>query len=212
MSRPKTDDIDPRAIAASLWRDLGGKAGIAKWGKTHRSLAYQLISKLMAQPVVQVNNNNNVNVNSEQARAKFADALMRVIAARRAAVGDPAVYVDGERLTEPRPPDPAVYVNGQRLIESPWTDVVTPGTRDDGDASGSSGSNSSELKSPKKGPLFSPGGDLTRAPAGAKKENVYSNSRPSVPGLYAGAAFDESSDTRSTTEKYLTWSGHGRPP
>ena len=45
-----TPAIDPRALAADFFRKLGGMEGITKWGKSHRTLAYQLIAKLMAQP------------------------------------------------------------------------------------------------------------------------------------------------------------------
>jgi hypothetical protein len=107
MTKPKTAigrsvaarDIDPRAIAADFFRKLGGMEGMTKWGRTHRSLAYQLIAKLLAQPLVQVQQ-TNVTINEEATRRKFEDALMRIIDARKAAVGDPACYVDGERLIE----------------------------------------------------------------------------------------------------------------
>jgi hypothetical protein len=46
---------------------------------------------------------NNVNVveRGEQARAHLETALMRIIAARKAAVGDPAAYHGGERSNVP---------------------------------------------------------------------------------------------------------------
>jgi hypothetical protein len=33
-----------------------------------------------------------------------------------------------------------------------------------------------------------------------------------VPGLYAGVALDGLDDGLSTTERFLLWPGHGRPP
>jgi hypothetical protein len=35
---------------------------------------------------------------------------------------------------------------------------------------------------------------------------------PSVPGLYAGVALDSADDGLSTTERFILWNGHGRPP
>jgi hypothetical protein len=35
---------------------------------------------------------------------------------------------------------------------------------------------------------------------------------PSIPGLFAAACMDDAVDGRSTTEKFMTWRGHGRPP
>jgi hypothetical protein len=93
MNKKAAADIDPRAIAADFFKRLGGMAGMTKWGKTHRSLAYQLIAKLMAQPQVV---NNNVNViterDGESARRKLEDFMMRQINARGLATG--AVYVN----------------------------------------------------------------------------------------------------------------------
>jgi hypothetical protein len=206
MSRPSID-IDPRAIARDFYQKLGGMAGMVKWGKTHRSLAYQLIAKLMAQPMVQVTN-NNVNVNEEVARAKLHDAFVRVIAARKLSVGDPACYVNDERVIDDDKEwikKGGVIIDGRRLIEhQPVADVEPPQTPDP-----ASGSNSENLKSPKSGSPFDGSRVGGAAAAGQKTKISYSNS---VPGLYAGAAMDGSADNRSTTEKYLTWSGHGRPP
>jgi hypothetical protein len=215
MSRPhKTDDIDPRAIAAGLWRDLGGKTGIAKWGKSHRSLAYQLISKLMAQPLVQNNVNVRVDhVNEEQAKRHLEDAFLRIIAARQASVGDPAVYVDGERLTDAHnyiehDPRPATDASTPEAAEPrPAIDEPRPATGDAVDVSLNESS-----KSPQKGPLSKPGGVQTSTGGGTKQNSMHSNSGPSVPGLFAGAALDGSADTRSTTQKFLDWPGHNRPP
>ena len=74
----KPTDIDPRAIAADFFRRLGGMAGMEKWGRTHRSLAYQLIAKLMAQPSTATFNKVTIKVtdrNGEEARAKLQDAF-----------------------------------------------------------------------------------------------------------------------------------------
>jgi hypothetical protein len=104
MNKRAPIDIDPRTIAMDLFRRLDGMAGMTKWGKTHRSLAYQLIAKLMAQPQVVTNVNvANVAVDGEAARRKLEDAFIRLIESQRASVGDPAVYVDGERLIEHDP-------------------------------------------------------------------------------------------------------------
>jgi hypothetical protein len=99
MNKSKTD-IDPRAIAADFFRKLGGMDGMVKWGKTHRSLAYQLIAKLLAQPLVQ--NSVTVNVRDDgEARAKLEQAFYSVIDARHKEHG--AVFHDGERIIDHQP-------------------------------------------------------------------------------------------------------------
>ena len=112
----KTTDIDPRVIAADFFRKLGGMEGMTKWGKSHRSLAYQLIAKLMAQPLVVSNVNvANVAVADQSARRKLEDAFLRLIDARKHHDSDPAVFVDGERLIEHQPStaDPPPATDGE---------------------------------------------------------------------------------------------------
>lgn len=181
-------DIDPRSIAADFFRRLGGMDGMTQWGKTHRSLAYQLISKLMAQPVTNFTSiKNTVNVDGEHARRQLETALMRVISARKHD-GDPAVYVDGERLIE----------------HQPATRDTPPQAADP-----APDSNYEMASSPKKGTVFSRGGVESTAAAGPKNKMSYST----VPGLAAGTALDENADDKlSTTERFLNWRGHGGPP
>jgi hypothetical protein len=91
--------------------------------------------------------------------------------------------------------DPAVFVNGQRIIDgvsytpaspdpAPSTDATRPAAIDDVETSRGA------------------------RPATAAPRPVQSL----VPGQGAGAALDEGTDNRSTTERFLSWSGHGRPP
>jgi hypothetical protein len=206
MSRPKADNMDPRAIAMDLFKRLDGMAGMTKWGKTHRSLAYQLIAKLMAQPLV-TNNVNIANITHDDgsARRKLEDAFMRIIAANKASVGDPAVYVNDMRLGD----------DGRLIEHQPQPPVPPPLAADPRPATPDV---ASESKSASSGSPISRGGvdatpGATSPGGGTKQKPMNSLSRmPSVPGLYAGAALDESADNRSTTEKYLSWTGHGRPP
>jgi hypothetical protein len=205
MNNKKIADIDPRSLAADLFHRIGGPVAMEKWGKTHRSLAYQLIAKLMAQPLIQ--NNVAVSVSAddgEAARRKLETAMMRVINARKLGIsdGDPAVYVDGER----------VYDDVPRLLTRdppPSTDDIQPSTAGARPATMVDGDVSSDSKSAKKGTVFSGGGVETTAPAGQKNQNVYSKTFPSFPGLAAGASLDGSDDNRSTTQKYLDWSRRG---
>jgi hypothetical protein len=173
----KPADIDPRSIAVDFFRKLGGMEGMTKWGKTHRSLAYGLIAKLLAQPTVQTNVNVAV-INEEVARAKLQDALLRQIEARRFDSVDPVVTVNGERIIDgvsytPASADPA-----------PSTDATRPATPDPRSATA----------------------DPRREPPDSPPRPVQSF----VPGQGAGAALDGSDDNRSTTQKYLDWSGHGK--
>jgi hypothetical protein len=195
MTKPKTD-IDPRAIAADFFRKLGGMEGMTKWGKTHRSLAYQLIAKLMAQPLVQTNVNvNNVRVDGEDARRKIENALMRIIDARKAAVGDPAVYVDGERINDGHFIEHEPQAMAQRLGMRdgishtvdlpPATDATRPATAD---------------------PPPSTADPRPQPPAVPPRTVV----RSFVAGQTAGVALDGSDDNRSTTQKFMDWSGHGK--
>jgi hypothetical protein len=198
MSRPKTADIiDPRAIAADFFRKLGGMEGMTKWGKTHRSLAYQLISKLLAQPIVVNNNTNNhvsIEAAGEAARLKIENEFIRLMEAQRASVGDPAAYHGGDRV-----------VDHHLTIEH------QPQLSDDAAVSPLNESS----KSWQKGPLLKPGGVATR-PAetthtgGQNKISKYSNL--TVPGLAAGAALDGLDNSLSTTQRFLNWKGHGGPP
>ncbi|MGC1662515.1 MAG: hypothetical protein WA773_04115 [Bradyrhizobium sp.] len=203
MNRPPAD-IDPRALAADFFRKLGGMEGMTKWGKSHRSLAYQLIAKLMAQPQV-VNNVNvaNVAVADESARRKLEDAFLRLIDARKHHDGDHAVYVDGERLRD----------DGRIIEHQPRETDAAPrlsATAVDGEAPDS---NSENLKSPNQGPLFSRGGVATTpggsTPAGGK--NKISNYPNPLSGGFA-VALDGLDDHLSTTERFLLWKGHGGPP
>jgi hypothetical protein len=182
MSRPPAD-IDPRAIAADFFRKLGGMEGMTKWGRTHRSLAYQLIAKLMAQPLVQNNVNiGNLNVDDQSARRKLADAFMREIEARKNSVGDPAAFHGGERI-----------VDGHIIEHQP---TAAPD------------SNSKNLKPPNSGSPFSRDGVATTPAGSTKNKNMYSI----IPGLASGAALDGCDDNLSTTQRFLNWKGHGGPP
>ncbi|SHL15003.1 hypothetical protein SAMN05444321_1916 [Bradyrhizobium lablabi] len=112
MTKKLPDLTDMREIAIEVQKRIGGIAEMVKWAKSHRTLWYQLYPKLLAQPPqtnVQV---NIANVNGEQARKSLQDAFMRVIASQKASVGDPAVYVDGQRVIDGKiidnePPSPA---------------------------------------------------------------------------------------------------------
>jgi hypothetical protein len=206
MSRPPAD-IDPRAIGLEFFRKLGGMEGMVKWGKTHRSLAYQLISKLMAQPVVINNTNNNVNIEAagEAARQKLETAFISLIEARKLDGG--TVYVDGERLDDSR-----VIEHQPRSADDSRRETAdaAPSTADNGELNESS-------TSPKKGPLNARGGVATSTtgstPTGGQKTNShYSKSIPTFPGQTSAIALDGCDDNLSTTERFLLWRGHGGPP
>jgi hypothetical protein len=177
-------DIDPRTIAVEFFRKLGGMEGMTKWGKTHRSLAYQLIAKLMAQPLVQTNVNVAVvDRDDNAARRKLEDAFLRLIDARKYEGVDPAVYVNNERLIE-----------GRIEPDAP-------------------GSNADNLKSPNSGsPFHGPRVDASTA-EGKKNQSVYSKPTgplSTVPGLAAGAAVGEGADDKlSTTERFYLYHNRG---
>jgi hypothetical protein len=183
-------DIDPRSIAVDFFRKLGGMDGMTKWGKTHRSLAYNLIAKLLAQPQVQNNVAVNVIHDGEAARRKLEDAFLQLIESRKYEGVDPAVFINNQRIIDhqPQPADPRPQP-GQRVSDTPLS---------------SSSVTANE----------SPSADEPR-PATADTRSQPPNSPPrpvqfSVPGQGAGAALDGGADNRSTTQKYLDWSGHGK--
>lgn len=194
----KPADIDPRSIAVDFFRKLGGMEGMTKWGKTHRSLAYNLIAKLLAQPTVQTV--NVAVINEEATRAKLQDALLRQIDARRFDSVDPVVTVNGERI-----------IDHQALAVDPRSqppDLTHQAASDD-------------ATSPQKGPVFSRGGVSTSSPetspGGAQNNNThYSKPISSIPGLSAGAAVGEGSDDNlSTTQRFYLYHNRGggsRPP
>jgi hypothetical protein len=62
---------------------------------------YDYYVKLMPHRVQSQVHVTHVDHDGEDARRKLETAFMGLIAARRASVGDPAVYVNGERLREP---------------------------------------------------------------------------------------------------------------
>jgi hypothetical protein len=183
MNKKTAADIDPRSIAVDFFRKLGGMEGMTKWGKTHRSLAYGLIAKLLAQPTVQTNVHVAV-INEEATRAKLQDALLRQIEARKYDDVDPVVTVNGERIVE-----------HQSLAAAP-----------------APGSDFENLKSPIQGPLFDRGGVSTTPGEGKKNQSVYSKPIPSIPGLAAGVALDGLDENKSSTQLFYEWKGHGRPP
>jgi hypothetical protein len=232
-------------IKDEIYDVLGGITGAVKYYKRHPSAFYPDYFKMQPQPLVQ----NNVNVaNVATVSSRYGDArqqllalLDHIISAKQASIGDPAVYVNDERLL------PITRESAQaKLLEArvnpqlnfslhdlaaalddepstddarPATDDASPGTADDGDVSGS---NSEKLKSPNQGPLSPQSGVATTSGAtspggGTKQKSHYSNStgplpRISIPGLASGAALDGSDDNRSTTQRFLEWNGHGRPP
>jgi hypothetical protein len=209
----KIDVIDVTKINAEIFHRLGGIEGAVKYFKKHLSAFYPNVLKTQPQPMVQ--NNVAVSVSAddgEAARRHLEDAMIRLIAARKASVGDPAVYVNGERLYDDVPrlltsdPPPST-----RDIQ-PATDDASPGTADRGDVSLNESSTS-----PKPGTGFSREPAAASPGGGKKKLAQYSNStvplpRISFPGLASGAALDGSDDNRSTTQNYLEWPGHNRPP
>jgi hypothetical protein len=163
---------------------------MTKWGKTHRSLAYQLIAKLMAQPLVQNNNVNVAVVDDNAARRKLEDAFMRLIDARKYESVDPAVYVNNERVIDHKP---------QAAVPRPQpSDPAHQAAADD-------------AASPQKGPFSDRGGVSTipreTSPGGGQKKLAhYSN----VPGLSAGAAVGEGADDKlSTTQRFYLYHNRG---
>ena len=186
-------------IKEEIYETLGGITGAVKYYKRHPSAFYPDYFKTPPQP--QVVNNVNVGINAEadgeDARRKLETAFMGLIEARRASVGDPAVFVDGERI------------NDGRVIEhQPSTADARPAT-----AVNVEDSNSENPKSWEKGPLNARGGVASTpaetSPAGGK--NKISNYPSPLSGGFA-VALDGLDDHLSTTERFLLWKGHGGPP
>jgi hypothetical protein len=123
MSRPPAD-IDPRALATDFFKRLGGMQGMVKWGRTHRSLAYGLIAKLLAQPATATFNKVTIKVNDDNAaRRKLEDAFVRLIDAHGKETG--AVYVDDELIN----PD-YIEHQPQAAVPRPVTPDAPPATAD----------------------------------------------------------------------------------
>src|ERR1700722_2655528 len=104
-------------IKEEIYDTLGGIAGAVKYYKRHPSAFYPDYFKTPPQPLV--TNNVSIGINAEAAgeaaRAELELAFIRLIEARRASVGDPAVYVGGERLRDPQ------YVDGRIIEHQPST-------------------------------------------------------------------------------------------
>jgi hypothetical protein len=203
-----TDEPDIQRSILKAYKDAGGDAGFSRWCKKHQTTLYDYYVKLMPQRTQAQVHVTHVD-RGEQARAHLETAIMRIIAARKAAVGDPAAYHGGERVIDNEPP----------LLSA----ASTPGT-DDGrlplmDADqGHLDLKSENPKSPQKGTVFSDGGvhasPSAPSPGGGQNKNSHYSKPtwPSVPGLAAGAVFEGLDDKLSTTERFYLWNGHGRPP
>src|SRR5437588_7621121 len=87
-------------IKAWVYEGLGGDAGALKYFKNHPSAFYPDYFKTPIQPLVQNTNVNAVHIGSDvnDAKRRLETAFLRVINARKTSIGDPAVYVDGNRI------------------------------------------------------------------------------------------------------------------
>jgi hypothetical protein len=162
------------------------------WGRTHRTLFYTLYSKLISQPAQQTNVNVNVHHTNEDPRKSLEQAFLRVIAARKAGGADPAVIVDGERVYDAAPHGAAVVVDARANRELPAPASKAAPRIDDAPPQPAAPANVVPLRS------------VTRSSHNA--------TRDAVPGLSAGVALDGLDDRLSTTERFMLWRGHGRPP
>jgi hypothetical protein len=188
MKKPRKNITE---IKDEIYDDLGGKPGAVKYYKRHPSAFYPDYFKTQPQPVVTNNVAVSVINDGEAARRELETAFMRVIAARKHD-GDPAVYVDGERI------------DGRIIEHQPATPDPRPSTPDHGDAPLDESSSS-----PQKGPLNGRGGvaTITTEPSSAGAQNKISK-YSTIPGIAAGAALDESTDDNlSTTERFYLYSG-----
>jgi hypothetical protein len=183
-----TDDISTKAF-----EKIGGLPSLVKWIKEsarNRSAFYSwYIPSRLRQPLVQTNVNVNV-INEEVVRAKLQDALLRQIEARRFDSVDPVVTVNGERIIDHQVlgADPRLEM-GERVSDTPLS------------SSSVTANESPSADEPR--PVTT---DTRSQPPDARPRPV----QFSVPGQGAGAALDGSDDNRSTTQKFLDWSGHGK--
>jgi hypothetical protein len=183
-----TDDISTKAF-----EKIGGLPSLVKWIKEsarNRSAFYSwYIPSRLRQPLMQQTNVNVSVINEEATRAKLQDALLRQIEARKYDDVDPVVTVNGERIIDHQPlaADPRSQP-GERVSDTPSPSSVTANE--------------------------SPSADESRREAAAARPSTAApRPRPVqslVPGQGAGAALDGYDDNRSTTQKYLDWSGHGK--
>jgi hypothetical protein len=166
-------------IKEEIYDTLGGITGAVKYYKRHPSAFYPDYFKTPPQPLIQNNVNvANIAVEDQSARRKLEDAFLRLIEARRASVGDPAVYVDGKRID-----DHGNFIEHQPSTAEPprGTDATRPLTDD-------SRPSIDEPRPPR--PVF----------------------QSFVPGQTSAVALDGLDDNLSTTQRFLNWHGHGRPP
>ena len=111
---------------------------MTRWAKNKQTLAYQLIANLMKQPASTTFNKVTIKVNDgEAARHKLEAAFLQLIESRKYE-GDPAVFINNERVIEhvshtPASPDPAPSTDATRPATAdprPATDVTPPATPD----------------------------------------------------------------------------------
>jgi hypothetical protein len=219
MTKPKIPDpVDPKAVVTEVFRRTGGIKGMTAWSKSHKTLFYNLYSRLISQPPVVVDA-RTVNVN-EAERAGLAqtltDSLARIIKGRREDEERTGmVRIDGVTYrkgadgvltpTDEWPDGPVATITdnsiGETIEHGPlgMTRTTHKPVTIDNDAQPHKASFVTDVEPP--------------APPRSQPRLVTPQRSPvsTVPGLAAGAAVgDEADDGRSTTQKFLDWSGHGR--
>jgi hypothetical protein len=173
-------------IKEEIYDTLGGIAGAVKYYKRHPSAFYPDYFRTPPQPVVQNNVNiANLAVDDQSARRKLEDAFIRLIDAQK--------HYDI---------DPAVFVNDQRI--DPFGRVIEHHPASTNPADARPATDATRPASPNSPP--STAEPRPASPYGRRTTAVQSF----VAGQCAGAL--ELDDNLSTTQRYLNWPGHGRPP
>jgi hypothetical protein len=221
--KPANAEKNPPEAFAAAFKNMGGVPALTRWAKSNghnRAAFYALYSKLSAAEMADINANTN-SIESEKAlRAKLEHAFLRVIAAQKASVGDPAVYVDGERVY-----GGAVVIDARANRELPAPASKAAPHDAAPQSTQQAAPHGAALQSP--APVPEPAAAAPQSPAPDNKpqpvtDNVvplrsvtqssHNAMRDAVPGLSAGVALDGLDDKLSTTERFLLWPGHGRPP
>lgn len=108
------ESLPPEArVAFQLaFQGMGGVKALTTWGRTHRTLYYQMYAKLIPL-ILQADVETTVKFDAEEARAALSAALMRVIEIRKTAEAPPGtaagnLVTDATYTRRDAEPEPAV--------------------------------------------------------------------------------------------------------
>lgn len=227
--------MEAKEVFALAMEGVGGLQGMIDWIKEstdNRAAFYANYAKLLNLPPMVTVNNNTVNVETErvegeQLRQSMVDAMARIVQARRQDFARSGLIqvcgITYRKLEDGSlvPTDEVPSSYGAATITDNTTGVtinaetgvvirnVGPPPDDEPEVQRAVERDSCVIIDGKRAEaeVIPP-----QSPASPMPPRVVKQTGPSVPGICAGAVFEGEGDNRSTTQKFLDWNGHRRPP